>query len=865
MTDKNQEELDLKEIAADEINHELSVTDNKHVEQLYEEWFLDYASYVILDRAVPYFEDGLKPVQRRILHSFWEKSDGRYHKIANIIGHTMQYHPHGDASIGDAIVTLGQKDLLIDPQGNWGNIMTGDRSAAARYIEGRLTPFALEIAFNPDTTHWLPSYDGRSKEPSKLPMKFPMILAQGVKGIAVGLSTEILPHNFCELIQSSIAHLRKRSFTLYPDFQQGGIVDITNYKSGERGGKVKVRAKIEQYDKKTLSITEVPFGTTTTSLIDSIVSANDKSKIKIKKVEDNTASEVEILIHLAPGIDPVITIEALYAFTDCEVSISTNCCIIRDDKPVFTDVQTILKQSTEHTVSLLEWELKNRRDELNRKWHLASLEKIFIEKKVYLTIEEAKSREEMITFVDDGLKPHTKKLRIPVTQEDVLRLCEIPIRKISRFDTKKNQELLKELDDKIEEVENFLANLIDYSINYFKGLLTKYGKGRERKTEIEEFQTLSAKQVAVANQRLYVSKKEGFVGTSLKKDEYVFDCSPYDELIVFKKDATFMVTKVDKKVYVGKDIIHIEIFHKEDDRTTYNYIYEDGTDKRSYIKRFNVTGITRNKDYPLAKSAKSKVLYFSSNPNGEAEVVEVTLKPQPRIKLAFKVDFSETEVKARGAKGNTVTKHPVKKIKLLKAGTSTLEDQTLFYDSITNVVSNVKRGEEIGAFSGDDLIMVVRVNGRVNFFAVEASVAIGGEVLCVKRYDPEAYHSAIYYEGNSLSFYVKRFDFGEVTAGKDMACISDNKDSVLLYFSNDHEPKCLVEFAGTKKRGASAAIEIFEFADEELYPIRGIRALGTRITAKKIKKVLDVTTVTPKKNDFEEVLKKVPVIQLKKF
>ncbi len=877
MDKDTQEELDFNnqsdeqstELSTEETNehHELSAGDNIHVDQLYENWFLEYASYVILDRAVPYFEDGLKPVQRRILHSFWEKNDGRYHKIANITGHTMQYHPHGDASIGDAIVSLGQKDLLIDPQGNWGNIMTGDRAAAPRYIEGRLTPFALEVAFNPDTTKWLTSYDGRAKEPAQLPMKFPLLLAQGVKGIAVGLSTEILPHNFCELIQACMAHLRKRSFKLVPDFPQGGIIDSTNYKNGERGGKVKVRAKIEVYDKKTLVIREVPYSTTTTSVIDSVVSANDKGKIKIKKVEDNTASEVEILIHLTPGSDPLIITEALYAFTDCEVSISTNCCVIINDKPCFTNVHALLKESAEHTVHLLEWELTNRRDELNRKWHLASLEKIFIEKKVYLEIEEAKTREEMVQLVSEGLKPHTKRLRIPVTEEDILRLCEIPIRKISRFDAKKNKEMLKELDEKIEEVEFHLANLIDYSIDYFKGLLAKYGKGKERKTQIEEFQTLSAKQVAVANQRLYVSKKDGFVGIALKKEEYLFDCSPYDELIVFKKDATFMVTKIDKKVYVGKDIIHVEIFHKEDDRTTYNYIYEDGADKRAYVKRFNVTGITRNKDYPLAKGAKSKVLYFSSNPNGEAEVVEVSLKPQPRIKLVFKTNFSDIEVKARSSKGNIVTKHPVKKVKLLSAGTSTLEDQTLYYDPVTNVVNNTKRGEEIGMFGGEDLIMVTRTNGRVHFYAVDSQVAVGADVLAVKKYDEEAYHSAIYYEGNSLSFYVKRFDFGEVAAGKEMSFISDNKDSKLLYFSNDHEPKCLVEFLGAKKRGSGggATIELLNLADEEMYPIRGLKALGTRFTAKKIKKVLDVSENTPKKSDFEDVLKKVPAIQLKKF
>nr|MBP9600615.1 DNA gyrase/topoisomerase IV subunit A [Lutibacter sp.] len=633
---------------------------------MYKDWFLDYASYVILERAVPGIKDGFKPVQRRILHSMKDLDDGRYNKVANIVGHTMQYHPHGDASIADAMVQIGQKELLIDMQGNWGNILTGDSAAASRYIEARLSKFALEVIFNPKTTEWQSSYDGRRKEPVDLPVKFPMLLAQGAEGIAVGLSTKILPHNFNELIDASIKHLRGKSFTLIPDFLTGGIADISNYNEGKRGGKVRVRAKIAALDKKTLVINEIPFGTTTSSLIDSILKANDKGTIKIKQIEDNTAAKVEILIHLPPGISPDKTIDALYAFTNCENSISPLCCIIDDNKPVFIGVSEVLRRSTDHTVELLKLELEIQLGELEEQWHFASLERIFIENRIYRDIEEVETWEGVILAIDEGLKPHIQHLKRAVTEEDIVRLTEIRIKKISKFDIDKAKQFIESLEDKIAEVKHHLANLIEFAIDYFKNLKLKYGQDKERLTEIRLFDDIVATKVVMRNTKMYVNREEGFIGTSLKKDEYVDDCADIDDIIVFRSDGVMLITKVDSKTFVGKDIIHIAVFKKSDKRTVYNMMYRDGKSGPSYMKRFYVTGITRDKEYNLTAGTKgSSVLYFTANPNGEAEIVSIILRSVGSIKkLRWDINFSDLAIKGRSSKGNTITKYGIKKIEL---------------------------------------------------------------------------------------------------------------------------------------------------------------------------------------------------------
>lgn len=831
------------------------------IEGMYESWFLDYASYVILDRAVPYFEDGLKPVQRRILHTLWEKNDGRYHKIANIIGHTMQYHPHGDASIGDALVNMGQKELLIDTQGNWGNVVTGDRAAAPRYIEGRLTPFALDVLFNPETTDWVPSYDGRNQEPVTLPAKFPLGLYQGVEGIAVGLSTKILPHNFCELLEASIAYLRKRSFKLYPDFQTGGSIDVTNYNDGERGGKIKVRAKIEKADAKTLVIREIPFSTTTSGLMDSIVAANNKGKLKIRKIEDNTARDVEIVVTLPPGTDTQVAIDALYAFTDCEVSISPNCCIVIGRKPVFTTVSDFLKRSTDHTVNLLEWELKNTIEALEKKWHATSLEKIFIEKKVYQEIEKASDREEMISLVDSGLKPFVKKLRREVTRDDILKLCEIPIRRISRFDVKKTNDLLEELDRKIAETQYHLDNLIDYAVNYYRGLLKKYGEGRERKSRIDEFETVQAVHVAVANQKFFMNAKEGFLGTSLKKEEYLFDVSPYDEIIAFKKDGTFQVVKVEEKTFVGKGVMLVEKFVRGDKHRIYNMMYTDGKGGKTLAKRFNVGGITRAKDYPLTKNAKgTKVLWLDSNPNGEAGIMEVTLKPRPRVKLKFEFDFSEVAIKGRAAAGNTVTKYDVRTVKLLRAGQSTTGPREMFFDPATGMLQSQK-GDPVAKFNSDDKVLVIRNSGKAQLFEVEENLLLGNRIQHLGKYDPEQVYSAVYYDGEKLAYYVKRFKLEDAPARNEFSVITDHEDSVLLCVMANEEGKCLIEY---QAKGRALNREVLDIASE--VDIRGFKALGARLTAKKIKKIVPAPVeVVDGQKSAEEVLKKEDPIELDLF
>ncbi len=810
----------------------LGLSNANYLEKLYDGWFLDYASYVILDRAVPYFEDGLKPVQRRILHTLFDMHDGRYHKVANIVGRTMQLHPHGDASIGDALVTLGQKELLIDAQGNWGNPFTGDSAAAPRYIEGRLTAFALEVLFNPETTNWIPSYDGRNNEPVTLPAKFPLLLAQGVEGIAVGLSTSILPHNFCELCEASIAHLRGKKFELYPDFFTGGIADMSDYNDGLRGGRIKVRAKIEKLDSKTLVIREIPYGTTTGSLIDSIISANDKGKIKVKHVDDNTSQEVEIVIHLHPGTDPQVVIDALYAFTDCEKSLAPNACIIVNKKPQFIGVSEILKLNTDHTVQLLKWELENKLAALGQKWHMTSLEKIFIEKEIYEVIKKALNKDEMVSLIEEGLKPFVKKmLRKEVTREEVLKLAEIPIRRISRFDRKKADEALKELDLQIEETENHLVHLTDYAIAHFKNLLKKYGEGKERKTTIGEFGKVNVVHVAIANQKLYVNRKEGFLGTGLKKEEYLFDVSSYDDIIVFKADGSFKIVRVAEKDFVGKDVILIEKFNKDDERHIYNVIYQEGKEGTSYIKRFNVGGVTRDKDYLMGKGKPgSKILYISSNPNGEAEIVEVILKPRPRIKLNFEVDFSEVEVKGRNAIGNQVTKYAVKTVKRVRKGVSTLGARVLYFDAPSGIVSTQKRGDCLGEFEENDKVLVVRDNGLARIYDMTDPLLVGTAIIHIQKFDPEQVYSILYFEGSNFNYMVKRFKLEACPMTTDFNLLSDHPDTHLVEFFATKNAKVIMEYQ-VGREVQKETLDLTEVAD-----VKGYKALGSKFTAKKVKR-----------------------------
>jgi len=800
-----------------------------HLENLYESWFLDYASYVILDRAVPYYEDGLKPVQRRILHTLYEmnKSDERMHKVANIVGRVMQYHPHGDASIGDALVNMGQKKLLIETQGNWGNLITGDPPAASRYIEGRLSQFALEVLFNPETTKWVPNYDGRSKEPVCLPVKFPLVLAQGAEGIAVALSTTILPHNFCELCEASIAALKGRKFELYPDFFTGGIIDASAYNDGLRGGRVKVRARIEKQDSKTLVIREIPFGITTVSLMDSITKANEKGKIKIKKVDDHTSKTVELVVHLQPGSDPQTVIDALYAFTDCEKSIATNNCVIVNEKPQFLGSTEILKKSTEHTKSLLEWELKNKMNHLQERWHLISLEKIFIDREVYEVIKKAHDREEMINLVDAGLKPFVKKLRRAVTREDILKLVEIPMRRISLFDQKKANELLKEIDEQIKETAYNLEHLIDFAVDWFKGLLKKYGTGRERKSQITEFGKVSAVHVALSNQKLYVHRKEGFVGTGLKKEEYLFDVSEYDDLIAFCQDGTFKVFKVSDKVFIGKDILLVEKFNKDDTRRIYNVIYQDGKDGPSYMKRFNVGGITREKVYTIGKgTAGSKLLWITSNPNGEAESVSVFLKPKPRIKLEIPVDFSETLVKGRDAIGNLVTKYAVKTVKMLKKGKGTLGDMELFFDRPSGVVSIADKGESLGEFGKFDKLLTVKENGVAKIYEASDTILVGQQIAYIARYESSKIYTVLYFDGLNSQYCVKRFNLETAPQTAEFSLLTDSPESTMLLFYDEEAP--------------IAQIDGKEYNLAELGDIRGYRAIGNRLDFKRIKKAVKI-------------------------
>ncbi len=806
-------------------SEENEIHDIKPVSGMYENWFLDYASYVILERAVPAIEDGLKPVQRRILHAMKEMDDGRYNKVANIIGNTMQYHPHGDASISDAIVNLGQKDLLIDMQGNWGDIRTGDSAAAARYIEARLSKFALEVIFNPQTTEWQLSYDGRKKEPITFPVKFPLLLAQGVEGIAVGLSTKILPHNFCELIQAAINILKGKRVKLYPDFITGGKIDVSDYNDGKRGGKVRVRATIEEQDSKTLVIKDIPYGTTTTSLIESIVKANDKGKIKIKQVVDNTAADVEIQIQLASGTSPDITIDALYAFTDCEVSISPNACVIMDEKPQFLGVQEILKHSVEQTVDLLRQELEIKKAELLEKILFSSLEKIFIENRIYRDIEECETWEAVIDTIDKGLEPFKPEFYREITQDDIVRLTEIRIKRISKFDSFKADELMNRLQEDLKETEYHLAHLTDYAIAYYEGLLGKYGKGRERKTEITSFDTIKATVVAANNAKLYVNRADGFIGYGLKKDEFVSECSDIDDIVVFRKDGKCVVTRIQDKVFVGKNILYAGVWKKGDERMIYNMVYVDGKTGRSMIKRFTVLAVTRDKEYDLTKGTKgTKVHYFTANPNGEAEVVTVYLTGGSKArKKVFDFDFAELDIKGRGAGGNILTRYPVRKIQLKSAGKSTLGGLDIYYDSTVGRLNTDERGERVGNFKASDQIIVFYRDGSYELTSFELTNRYEHEqVMLLTKFDQDKPITAVHYDGINKANYVKRFLVETNTANKRFNFATESRSSKLLYVSVQDQVSVSVVF---KEKGKKAEKQL-ELTD--LIDVKGWKAVGNK-------------------------------------
>ncbi|WP_405198801.1 DNA gyrase/topoisomerase IV subunit A [Christiangramia sp. LLG6405-1] len=801
---------------------------------MYKDWFLDYASYVILERAVPAIEDGFKPVQRRIMHSMKDLDDGRYNKVANIVGHTMQYHPHGDASIGDAMVQIGQKDILIDTQGNWGNILTGDRAAAPRYIEARLSKFALEVLFSPKLTEWQLSYDGRKQEPVNLPVKFPMLLAQGAEGIAVGLSTRFLPHNFNELIDGSIKHLRGKTFKIFPDFPTGGIADISNYNDGKRGGRVRIRARINQLDKNTLVINEVPYGTNTGSLIDSILKANDKGKIKIKKIEDNTAAQVEILIHLPNNISPDRTIDALYAFTQCENSLSPLGCVIIDHKPIFLGVSEVLRRSTDHTLHLLKRELEIKLNELQEQWHFASLERIFIENRVYRDIEEEETWDGVIQAIDRGLKPFTTHLKREVTEEDIIRLTEIRIKRISKFDIDKAQQKIDALEDEIAQIKHHLDNLIDFAVDYFQKLKKDYGIGKERKTELRLFEDIEATKVVIRNTKLYVNRAEGFVGTSLKKDEYVTECSDIDDVICFTADGKMMVTKVDTKTFIGKDIIHVAIFKKKDKRTIYNMIYRDGKAGNTYVKRFAVTSVTRDREYNLTQGKKdSKVLYFTPNPNGEAEVITVLLRQVGSIrKVKFDVDFADISIKGRNVKGNIVTKYSVKRIELKEEGVSTLKPRRIWFDETVKRLNVDERGELLGEFRGEDRLLIITQDGVAKTIRPELTTRFDEEMVILEKWVKNKPVSAIYWEPEKERFYVKRFIIEH--PDKEEKFISEHEESFLEMVSTDYFP--MAEIVYTKPKGKERR-ENEEINIEEFISVKGIKALGNQLTSEKVNQI----------------------------
>lgn len=802
-------------------------TGDSGVQGQYKSWFLDYASYVILERAVPAIEDGMKPVQRRILHSMKEMDDGRFNKVANIIGQSMQYHPHGDASIGEALVNMGQKDLLIETQGNWGDVRTGDDAAAPRYIEARLSKFALEVAFNAKTTEWQLSYDGRKNEPVTLPMKFPMLLAQGAEGIAVGLSTKILPHNFCELVEASIKYLKGKKFEIYPDFQTGGMADVSHYNEGRRGGKVRVRSNIEEIDKKTLRISNVPYGVTTSGLIDSIIKANDQGKIKIRKVTDNTAAEVEIVVDLAPGISPDITIDALYAFTDCEVSISPNACVIVDHRPRFLSVQELLTTAVDNTRELLRLELEIKLGELQEKWHYTSLEKIFFEEKIYKELEKKhETWDKVIAAIDKAFLPFIKKLKRPITREDILKLTEKPVRRIYRLDIDELNAQIKGLESDIKQVKHDLEQLNEFAIAYFESLLKKYGKGRERKTEIKPFEAIQAKQVAIANTKLYINKADGFIGTSLKKDELLLECSDLDDIIVFTRRGIMKVVRVGEKVYIGKEIIHAAIFQKNDERTTYNMIYVDGATGISYGKRFNVTGITRDKDYDLTRgNDKSKVHYFSTNPNGEAEAISIVLSPNcsARIKQ-FDFYFEELEIKNRSAMGNQLSKYPVKTVKFKEAGRSTLSAIKLWFDDKFGRLNTEEKGIYLGNFDGTEKLLVFYLDGHYELTDLEMTQRFDPEkILLLEKFDPEKVITAVYLDNEKLQFNVKRFRIETTTLQSKFLFIKEGKDNRLEIVSTQPKPVLLL----TTGRGAQARNQKIKLAD--FVEVMGWKAAGNKL------------------------------------
>ena len=838
-----QEDLDKNE----DLNQGESIT---RVTGMYKDWFLDYASYVILERAVPSVEDGFKPVQRRIMQSMKDLDDGRYNKVANIVGHTMQYHPHGDASIADAMVQIGQKDLLIDTQGNWGNILTGDRAAASRYIEARLSKFALDVIFNPKVTNWQSSYDGRRKEPINLPVKFPLLLAQGAEGIAVGLSTKILSHNFNELIDASIKYLKNKRFTLYPDFITGGIADFTNYNDGKRGGKVRVRAKINIVDKSTLLISELPYSTTTTSLIDSIIKANDKGKIKIKKIDDNTSSKVEILIHLPSGISPDKTIDALYAFTNCEVSISPLSCIIENNKPCFLGVSEILIKSTDNTVNILKKELEIRLMELEDQWHNFSLERIFIENKIYRNIEKEETWEGVLKAIRDGITPFTKILKREVTNDDIARLTEIKIKRISKFDIDKAKEKIENLEDQISEVKDNLGNLIEFAISYFTRLKKDYSSDKNRRTEIKVFDDVDVKKVVMRNTKLYVNREEGFIGTSLRRNEYVCDCSDIDDVIVFTDNCNMMVTKVASKTFIGKNIIHVAVFKKKDVRTIYNMVYRDGDKGFNYIKRFAVSGVTRDKLYALSSSKKpSLVKYFSANPNGEAEKITINLRQNAKIKkLKWDVDFSDVMIKGRGTRGNILTKNTIKNVELKEKGVSTLKPRKIWFDETVQKLNVDGRGELLGEFRGDDKILVVSQNGSLKIIQPELSTHFNDDMIVLEKWIPKKPISAIYFDGKKEKYFAKRF-LAE-NKNKEEVFISENKGSFLELISTDWKPVFELVFIKLRNKDQRPNQRI---VFEEFISVKGIKAQGNQLTPHKIKQVNTLESLEYRPEDGESI------------
>lgn len=836
----------MSELGPDEINDEPENLNEEQsdgqlgsvlpVSAQYRNWFLDYASYVILERAIPAMEDGLKPVQRRILHAMYEMDDGRFNKVANIIGATMAYHPHGDAAIGDALVNLGQKDLLIDTQGNWGDVRTGDSAAAPRYIEARLSHFAKEVAFNEKTTEWQLSYDGRKREPVTLPMKFPLLLAQGVEGIAVGLSTKILPHNFIELCEASIDILRGKKTQIMPDFPTGGQADFSQYNAGKKGGRVRVRAKIEVEDKTTLHIREIPFGTTTGSLIESIIKANDSGKIKIKKVIDNTAANVDVEVQLAPGVSTDLAINALYAFTDCEVSISPLACVIMDEKPRFMSVNEILEECTRNTLHLLRRELEIQLHELEEKWHFSSLEKIFIENRIYRDIEEAETWEAVITAIDEGLEPFKPKFRREITEEDIVRLTEIKIKRISKFDSFKADEYIRTLEDDIAMVKHHLATLVDYAVEYFKNLIKKYGKGKERKTEIRTFDTIEANVVAAANVKLYANLKEGFVGTSLKKDEFITDCSDIDDIIAFRKNGKYMISKVSDKTFYGKDLIHVDVWRKNDERTTYNVVYWDGAAKRAMVKRFNATGLIRDKEYDVTGGgAGNEVIYFTANPNGEAERVVVHLSSMANARIKqFDYDFAQLAIKGKTAQGNLLTRYPIRRVDLKEKGVSTLGGVKIWFDEMTGRLSGEARGQFLGEFDGDDRVLVIYNDGNYELTNYELINRYEpDQVYLIQKFYPEQIISTVYVDGKTKNYFVKRFVIETTTLSKKFPFISEEKGSQMLCASTAEQ--AVVKVITENKKGEK---EEWTLQADIFMDVRGWKTQGQKLTSDKVKKVV---------------------------